>query len=86
MHVLLEGVIPYELALMLTNFITVQKYFKLQRLNDRIACFAYSTHEAKDKPSPIKPQSLTNTGASLSQSCEFDIIILRSLLSLLMYY
>ena len=72
MHVLLEGVIPYETALMLTDFITVQKYFKLELLNDRITCFAYSTHEAKDKPSPIKPQLLTSKGTTLSQSCELD--------------
>ena len=79
MHVLLEGVIPYELALMLTDFISVQKYFKLDQLNDRIACFAYSTHEAKDKPSPIKPQLLTNAGTALSQSCELAIINILSL-------
>lgn len=42
MHVLLEGVIPYELSLMLAKFITILKYFKLDHLNDQIACFAFS--------------------------------------------
>lgn len=79
MHILLEGVIPYELSLMLTNFITVEKYFKLELLNDRIACFAYSNNESKDKPSPIKPQLITTTGATMSQTCKFRIIVHRSL-------
>ena len=54
MHVLLEGVIPYELVHMLTYFVVNRKYFKIDQLNDRITCFAYSNQEAKDKPSPIK--------------------------------
>ena len=69
MHVLLEGVIPYELFLMLTNFISVQKYFSSGLLNDRISSFSYSTHEAKDKPSPIRPQIFTSVGGHLSQTC-----------------
>lgn len=70
MHILLEGVIPYELLLMLTSFITVDKYFKLDLLNDRIACFKYSNNEAKDKPSPIKPQVFTTSSSTISQTCE----------------
>ena len=50
MHILLEGIIPYELSIMLYNFITEEKYFTAQLLNDRIASFLYSTQEAKDKP------------------------------------
>ena len=34
--------------------------------------FAYSNHEAKDKPSPIKAQVISSKGARLSQSCEFN--------------
>ena len=70
MHVLLEGVIPYELSLMIYSFIKEEKYFSLDQLNDRIACFSYSTKEAKDKPSPVRPQVLTSGKATLSQSCE----------------
>lgn len=70
MHVLFEGVIPYELSLMLTKFITDQKYFSLERLNDRIACYAYSTQEAKDIPSPVKAQTSTSGGITLAQSCK----------------
>ena len=71
MHILLEGVIPYELSLMLIHFVVDKKYLTSAQINDRIESFAYSTLEAKDKPSPIKPQLFTSSGASLSQSCEF---------------
>lgn len=70
MHVLLEGVIPYEVCLMLTSFVVENKYFTSNLLNDRIESFSYSTQEMKDKPSPIKPQVFTSAGASISQSCK----------------
>lgn len=73
MHILMEGVIPYELVQMLTYFVVNKKYFTIDQLNDRIMCFAYSNQEAKDKPSPIKAQVISSKGASLSQSCELNM-------------
>ena len=70
MHVLLEGVVPYEVCLMLTSFVAENKYFTSNLLNDRIESFSYSTQEMKDKPSPIKSQVFTSVGASISQSCK----------------
>lgn len=70
MHVLLEGVVPYELSLMLKSFVNNKKYFSAHLLNDRIASFAYSMHEAIDKPSLIKPTVFTH-GTSLAQTCEY---------------
>lgn len=70
MHVLLEGVIPYEVCLMFTSFVVEDKYCTSNLLNDRIESFSYSTQEMKDKPSPIKSQVLTSAGASISQSCK----------------
>ena len=67
MHVLLEGVIPYEVSLMLYNFVTEEKYFSMQLLNDRIEWFSYSSQKAKDKPSPIKLQVFTSAKATVSQ-------------------
>lgn len=75
MHVLLEGVIPYELSMMLYNFISEEKYFTLDTLNDRIACFSYSSQELKDKPSHIKPQVVTSTRATVAQSCKLKSFI-----------
>lgn len=68
MHILLEGVIPYELKLMFTYFIVNKKSFSCAQLNDRIESFEYSNQEAKDKPSPIKPQVFSTKGSSVSQS------------------
>ena len=69
MHVLLEGVVPYELLLMLKTFVSDKKYFSVHLLNDRIASFAYSTHEATNRPSLIKPTVFTH-GSTLAQTCE----------------
>ena len=74
MHILLEGVVPYEMLLLLTSFVTCQKLFSVEFLNDRISCFTYSTNEAKDKPSPIKLQVFVSGGASLSQSGELFVL------------
>jgi hypothetical protein len=62
MHLLLEGVIPYELKLMLREFTAVKKYFTVDDLNNRIRSFNYSPEEAKDKPPPIKAHDLTGNG------------------------
>lgn len=64
MHLLLEGVLPYELKLMLNDFINVKHYIDLEFLNDRVSCFTYSPEEAKDKPPPIK--DLTTGNISMS--------------------
>ncbi len=74
MHVMLEGVLPYELSLMLSYFVVTRKYFKCDQLNNRIVSFSYTNQEAKDIPSPIKPQVFTSPGTTLSQSCELDML------------
>lgn len=71
MHILLEGVIPYELSFLLTYFIVNQKYFTLDHLNDSISCYDYSVQEANDKPSPVRPQVISSRGARLSETCKF---------------
>lgn len=71
MHVLLEGVIPYELKLLLTHYIVQKKYFSCSQLNDRMQSFEYSNQEASDKPSPIKPSVFTSKNSTVSQTCEF---------------
>lgn len=76
MHLLLEGVIPYEIRLLLSDFITVKKYFTLEYLNDRIMSFTYSPDEAKDKPPPIKSSDLTN-GRKISMAGMSDKCVIR---------
>ena len=53
MHIMLEGVLPYEVQLMLTVFVKDKKYFTLDRLNERIKCYPYTQGEVGDRPSPI---------------------------------
>ena len=88
MHILLEGVLPYELKLMLNDFINVKQYLDLEFLNDRVFCFTYSPEEAKDKPPPIKVQDLTVGKISMSGKrlhlaclCSVNTMHIRSLQS-----
>lgn len=71
MHLLFEGVVPYELSLMLTCFVLDNKYFTTDFLNGRIESFTYSTQEVKDKPSRIR---LRSGNTSLSQCGEYTVI------------
>lgn len=74
MHVLFEGVLPYEIALMLRNFILVEKYFSLEALNHRISSFTYTDYEVKDKPTMIQYNLLTTT-KNVTQSCKFSFTL-----------
>ena len=77
MHCLLEVVVPHEVTLLLTDYITIRKLFTCEQINDRIACFSYSTHEAKDKPSPIRIQSLVSRGCKITQSCKCNLAVVN---------
>ena len=68
MHVLLEGVIPYELDLMLTCFVYERKYITSSKLNNRITCFEFTSNESGDKPSPI---SFKSNKLKISQTGQF---------------
>lgn len=50
MHILFEGVMPWEVKLMLATFIQEKHYFTLNELNERIKCFSYGRSEARNKP------------------------------------
>lgn len=53
-HDLLEGIVPFELALCMRTFIP--KYFTLQWLNDVIKTFPYKFKDAVNKPQQIPPK------------------------------
>jgi len=50
MHILLEGVIPFELKLMLKAFVLDKNYFDLDDLNERLNSFAFGRIESRTKP------------------------------------
>lgn len=52
MHVLLEGLIPYEMALLFHHCIDFKKYFTLKWLNSQIDSYPYSM--GKNKPEPVE--------------------------------
>ena len=66
MHDLLEGVVPYELKLMLKYYVRECRYFTLSQLNERLINYEFGYTETADKPSAlcdIRPE-----GISLRQS------------------
>ena len=67
MHVLFEGVVPYELRLMLVHFVK-EKYFSPSELNERIGSFHYSTHDAGDRPSDVNLRIFSSSDATISQT------------------
>ena len=63
MHDLFEGVIPYELKLLISLYIS-KSYFQLDTLNYRLKAFDFSHNEIKDKPAPIQDCSKLRQSAS----------------------
>ena len=60
MHVILEGVLPYECQLSLSALID-QGLFTLDEFNHRLRCFNFSYSDSKSKPESLK-QSVFVTG------------------------
>ena len=50
MHILLEGVLPFELKLMLKVFVSDKHYFELDDLNERLNSFVFGRNESRTKP------------------------------------
>jgi len=75
MHLLLEGVIPYELKLLLHFFIFDEKIFTVHWLNMQLESFPYSYLE-NDKPEPVThndllaEKKLKQTSASVLTMCK----------------
>ena len=50
MHILPEGVLPFELKLMLKVFVSDKHYFELDDLNERLNRFVFGRNESRTKP------------------------------------
>ena len=66
MHDLLEGVLPYEMKLLL-KYLFSSKYLTLEQFNDRLHNFEYGHSEVGSKPSTISVQHLS-ADAKIRQS------------------
>ena len=60
MHDLLEGVLQYEVKLLLTQFISEDHYFTLGQLNHRIESLELGYSEARDRPTQITSTTLSS--------------------------
>ena len=84
MHVFLEGVLPYEAALLLFHLIYNKKYFTLDWLNMQLETFPYSYLEERNKPAIIQKHDiivsikLKQTSASMLTLCGILPFILAS--------
>ena len=56
-HLMLEGIVPYEMALFLNNAICTRSIFSRTWLNNKIASYPYSYLE-KTKPEPLQKHHL----------------------------
>lgn len=68
MHDVLEGGLQYEAKLVLQQFVFEEKYFTIEDLNFRIENFDYGYMNARNRPTPISHQTLTNVDHSLKQN------------------
>lgn len=65
-HDLLEGVVPYEVGLILQHFIMVEKLFSLDYINTMIESFPYGPLDLLDKPCVITSNlKITQTAAKM---------------------
>ena len=67
MHDVLEGVIPYEMKLLLTHYVTC-KYFSIDSLNDRLNRFDFGYSELSDKPSEIDDAAVKKPDTKIRES------------------
>lgn len=67
MHDVLEGVLQYEVKLML-HYMINENYFSLDMFNSKLQNLELSTTESKNKPTSISPKNLKSEGNSLKQN------------------
>lgn len=60
MHDMLEGVCPYEVKLLLRQFICINRFLTVHEFNQRLSSFHYSFNDRKNKPSIVLPERLRN--------------------------
>ena len=68
MHILLEGVVPYETKLLLKFLIDEQRCLTLKELNSRLQTFDYGYMNTRNKPSPMGRDAINSPDTKLKQS------------------
>lgn len=73
MHDILEGVLQYEVKLMLKHFIFVEKYFTCDYLNAKLRNMELGYMESKDRPTSITESVLKSGDNKLHQNGKFSL-------------
>lgn len=76
MHVMLEGVVPYEIKCVL-KYLILSGYIELDSINAGIQGFCYSPEDARDKPSPITVTTLSSNDNKLKQSSGQMLVFMK---------
>lgn len=68
MHDVLEGLLQYEIKLLLKVMINTESYIGLNDLNTRLKCLELGHMESKNRPTQITSTTLQSSGNSLKQN------------------
>lgn len=68
MHNVLEGVLQYEVKLLLRHMINNENYFSLDVFNSKLQNLELSSTENKNKPTSISLKTMKSEGNSLKQN------------------
>lgn len=74
MHDVLEGVLQYEVKLMLQYMITIEQYFTLDMVNTKLENLELSKAESVNRPTSISSTTFKSEGNSLKQNGQSDHI------------
>ncbi|XP_030231383.1 uncharacterized protein LOC115557593 [Gadus morhua] len=77
MHVILEGVAPYEIKCVLKHLLS--GHMALDAFNSAIIGFPYSPVDARDKPCPTSVNTLSSNDNKLKQSAGQMLVLLKIL-------
>ena len=67
MHDVLEGVLQYEVKLLLQFIVDIERYITLEEFNSRLEHVELGYMEVKDRPTLISVRTLHSSGSSLKQ-------------------
>ena len=69
MHILFEGIVPYETKIFLKYMIDERRYITLKHLNQVVDSFDFGYMNKKDRPTPLTRETINaTTDAKLKQS------------------
>ena len=68
LHDILEGMLQYEVKLLLQCFVSFESYLTLDTLNSKLENVELGSAESKNRPTSISLKTLNSDGNSLKQN------------------